>query len=895
MTRAGDGVFVTGTTGFVGKVVLSELIRRREELGIGTLYVLIRPKRGRTPEERFHQDIVGSDCFRQLPPDWPSMCHPVAGDLTAEGLALSDADRRLLQANVRRVIHCAASVEFDSPLPEAAASNVTGALNVLEFAKGCTALEAMVDVSTAYISPHAGGTRSFTEELAPLPVDPAETYRSILDGTAHEASLLAKTGHANTYTLTKCLAEHLLVARHGSVPLTIVRPSIISACRRFPFAGWIDSKAAFAGFVALYGMGYLRVLGVNPDVRLDIVPCDEVADRVITAAFRPGAASEVRIRYAVAGLKRTLTIREICDVNVPFFERYPAGRRAGFAYVGPMSPRLHVLEFLHHRLPLWLALAAATVTGRTKQTRAIRRLLRGLLYLNRGFRYFTHRTFDFVAAEPPHDPSFDATSYFETVARGIHQHLLHQGEHQVALAGKDFRDGRGDLAWALGQPDGNAVHRLLGYLLRKAFRRGSDLVSVDKASFEAAMADARPDELVVVVPTHRSYADFLLCPYLFFAWPDLRLPMPHIAATEDFARIPFLGTLLRWAQAFYIKRGLGREDPELTRRVSELATHRQALTFFIEGRRSRSRRFLAPRRGLLRALQSTQQPCRLLPVAISYDRIPEEAAFRRELRGGADSTHRLGPVLEWLGHLWKGHVRLGRVHVACGRPLHLTPDSDVHALSREVLGELQAATVATHYHLRAFLAGHPQSGVNLAGLIRLIEARGGKVLQSRMPFEGVSDPLIERCLHQQWLHVFNPDLRRLWPEHPALRDHLERNAYRTAPEPAVPAPVTLLRALFEPVCRDYQAVARHLAARLGGNLAVTVPELLATLPATFRPEVEAVLDDLLQRQVLSVEAGVYGWGPEAEAIAAYAAACDWPEGSPEPAPARGSAELSPVR
>jgi len=895
MKRVGDGVFITGTTGFVGKVVLAELIRRREELGIGTLFVLIRPKRGRTPEERFHQEIVGSECFRLLPPDWPSMCHPVAGDLTAEGLALSESDRHLLQASLRRIIHCAASVEFDSPLPEAAASNITGALNVLEFAKGCTALEAMVDVSTAYVSPHSGGTQSFTEQLAPLPVDPADTYRSILDGTAHEASLLAKTGHANTYTLTKCLAEHLLVASHGEVPLTIVRPSIISACRRFPYEGWIDSKAAFAGFVALYGMGYLRVLGVDQDVRLDIVPCDEVADRVIEAAFTPGPASKVRIRYAVAGLKRTLSIREICGVNVPFFDRYPTGRRSGFAYVGPMSPRLHVLEFFHHRLPLWLALAAATVTGRTKQTRAIRRLLRALLYLNRGFRYFTHRTFDFVAAEPPHDPEFDAKAYFATVARGIHKNLLHQGEHQVALAGKDFRDGRSDLAWSLSQPDGNAAHRLLGYLLRKAFRRGSDLVSVDKASFEAAMADARPDELVIVVPTHRSYADFLICPYLFFAWPDLRLPMPHIAATEDFARIPFLGTLLRWAQAFYIKRGLGHEDPELTRRVGELATRRQALTFFIEGRRSRSRRFLAPRRGLLRALQSTQQPCRILPVAISYDRIPEESAFRRELRGGADSTHRLGPMVEWLGHLWRGHVHLGRVHVACGRPLHLTPQTDVHALSREVVGELQAATVATHYHLRAFLAGHPEAGVDLAGLIRLIEARGGKVLQSRMPFEGVSDPLIERCLHQQWLHAFYPDLRRQMPDHPVIRDHLRRNAYLAVPEPAVPAPATFLRALFEPVCRDYEAVARHLAAQGEAELAVTVPELLATLPSTFRPEVEAVLDDLVQREILSLDAGVYAWGPQAEAIAGYAEACAWPEGLPQAAASIVSAELSAVR
>ena len=37
-------VLLTGVTGFVGKVVLYDLLRRREELGIGRVSVLVRPK-----------------------------------------------------------------------------------------------------------------------------------------------------------------------------------------------------------------------------------------------------------------------------------------------------------------------------------------------------------------------------------------------------------------------------------------------------------------------------------------------------------------------------------------------------------------------------------------------------------------------------------------------------------------------------------------------------------------------------------------------------------------------------------------------------------------------------------------------------------------------------------
>lgn len=895
----GESVLVTGCTGFVGKVVLAELMRRREELGIGTVYVLIRPKRGKMPAERFQEAIVPSDCFRLLPLDWHTHCQPIAGDVTAAGLALEAVDRVMLQGAVQRIIHCAASVDFDLPLAQAADANITGALNMLAFAKQCAELRAFVDVSTAYVAPHPGGVQSFEEALVSLPVSPSETYRAILDGTARERELLALTGHANTYALTKCIAEHLLVEQRGDVPLTIVRPSIISACRQHPFPGWIDSKAAFAGFVALYGMGHLRVLGVDPEVKLDIVPCDEVAERVLGSAFGTPPSDGVSIRYAVAGLSRSITIREICASTQPLFDRYPTGPRAGFNYVGITRPAMYVRELFLHRLPLWLGLGIATLTGQKRQEQSIKRLLKALLYLNRGFRYFTHRTFDFRPSEPTVVPGFDPAAYFETVSRGIHRHLLRQGERKVMLGGQQHRDGQGDLWWTLRQQQGNPVHRLLGYMLRKAFRRAVDAVTFDQASFETAMAEVRQDELLVIVPSHRSYADFLLCPFLFFARPELGIPMPHIAATEDFARIPIIGEVLRWAQAFYIKRGLGREDPDLTRRVAELVADRQALTFFIEGTRSRSRRFLAPRRGLLRALQSTGQSCVILPVAITYDRVPEEAVMLRELSGAAEAPERLASLVRWVGKLWRGKVRLGRVHVACGRPVRLAPTSDVHALSREVVAELQDATVSSGYHLRAFLTMHPEAGLDHRMLTRLLEARGAMVIDSSLPLAAEMDALNERCLRHQWQHHFYADALRLLPDHPAVRHYVERNGYVVASASTPLAPLELLRALFEPVCRDYKQVACHLTNAKGSALGLKLSELAAALPGVLRQELEGVLSALVERRILTLEGDVYGWGEEANAIEAYAKACRWPAEpgsvSKNLSQAAGASELSAAR
>jgi len=44
---------LTGVTGFLGKVVLEELLRRREELGVDRVHLLIRPRGGLGAAERF--------------------------------------------------------------------------------------------------------------------------------------------------------------------------------------------------------------------------------------------------------------------------------------------------------------------------------------------------------------------------------------------------------------------------------------------------------------------------------------------------------------------------------------------------------------------------------------------------------------------------------------------------------------------------------------------------------------------------------------------------------------------------------------------------------------------------------------------------------------------------
>ena len=57
----GKTILITGTTGFVGKVVLEKMIRCIPDFK--RIYVLVRPKRGAKPMDRVWKDIFSSQCF----------------------------------------------------------------------------------------------------------------------------------------------------------------------------------------------------------------------------------------------------------------------------------------------------------------------------------------------------------------------------------------------------------------------------------------------------------------------------------------------------------------------------------------------------------------------------------------------------------------------------------------------------------------------------------------------------------------------------------------------------------------------------------------------------------------------------------------------------------------
>ncbi|CAH0549647.1 unnamed protein product [Brassicogethes aeneus] len=289
----GKTIFITGGTGFMGKVLLEKLLRSCPELE--KIYVLMRPKKGKHLQERVEQiiSIPIFDLIRESNPSQFKKLIPIDGDVTKLNLGLSKEDRQLLVNDVNIIFHAAASVRFDEPIKDAILLNTRGTREVVYLAKEIKNLYALVHTSTTYCNTD----RKYIDEII-YPehgnwkdsIELAEKYDShILDVlTAKYMNKLP-----NTYTFSKSMAEHVINDLcKDQIPAIIIRPSIVISSMKEPVKGWIDNFNGPVGLLMGAGKGIMRSMYVNPDVRADYMPVDLVIKAMILVAWDKGLKKE---------------------------------------------------------------------------------------------------------------------------------------------------------------------------------------------------------------------------------------------------------------------------------------------------------------------------------------------------------------------------------------------------------------------------------------------------------------------------------------------------------------------------------------------------------------------------------------------------------------------------
>ncbi|XP_055591104.1 putative fatty acyl-CoA reductase CG5065 [Uranotaenia lowii] len=394
---AGADIFITGGSGFMGKVLIEKLLRSCPD--VGKLFVLLRPRRGKPASERI-ADLVQIPLFDKLRETFPENLDkivPINGDCSELGLGM---DQKSLESigNVQFVFHTAASVRFDDPIVSAIKLNTRGTREVLELCKTLKHLKAIVHVSTTYSNPEV---MDVEERIYPPKMDwrkAIEVAENIDEQILESLALKMSSFSPNTYTFTKGLAEQICLEYGQQLPLVIFRPSVVTNSESEPIPGWIDNFNGPVSMLVGSGMGVVRAGFITPENRLNCIPVDVCIKAILVAAWKrsrePFDGGHVPIYNCAAERYKTVPYKYIVTDGKNLYEKNPLVRTVWYPG-GVAFSNIYVFHFFFMILQLFPAVLVDIVLKISGKTMLATRLSRKMFYTQIALEYFIKNDWTF--------------------------------------------------------------------------------------------------------------------------------------------------------------------------------------------------------------------------------------------------------------------------------------------------------------------------------------------------------------------------------------------------------------------------------------------------------------------------------------------------------------------
>nr|BAE29873.1 unnamed protein product [Mus musculus] len=215
--------------------------------------------------------------------------------------------------------------------------------------------------------------------------------------------------------------------------------------------------------------------------------------------------------------------------------------------------------------------------------------------------------------------------------------------------------------------------RFFAFVLSKIFKQIFSKVCVNEEGIQK-LQRAVQEHPVVLLPSHRSYIDFLMLSFILYSYD---LPVPVIAAGMDFLGMRVVSELLRMSGAFFMRRTFGGNKlywAVFSEYVKTMLRCGYApVEFFLEGTRSRAAKTLTPKFGLLNIVMEPFFKREVfdtyfVPISISYDKILEESLYAYEILGVPKPKESTTGLLKARRILSEN---FGSIHVYFGDPVSL--------------------------------------------------------------------------------------------------------------------------------------------------------------------------------------------------------------------------------
>ncbi|EZA57926.1 Putative fatty acyl-CoA reductase [Ooceraea biroi] len=362
----GQSIFITGGTGFMGKLLIEKILRTCP--GVVSIYLLVRPKKGKDVHQRT-EEIFDDPLFVKLKDEQPKFRHQivaVAGDCSQPSLGMSSQDRATIIREVSIVFHVAATVRFDEKLKLAVPINVRSTRDILNLCKEIANLKVCLNIlpnnfkSTcemhlSYLSNY------FTKRL--------HIYcRNLPPQRSNIANSLRNVSAA---LLWDCRNVKMSAFRN-------IATKLISTYRE-PLRGWIDNMYGPTGVAAGAGTGLLRSIHCDGSVHANVVPADLTVNALIATAWDVADIRRVNNKshgdipiYNYVSKDNPITYDELKEMSSKYGLDIPSTRAVWYYSFRNNKHRIVHLFFVYfwHLFPALLVDTATVCMG--KQPRLLK-------------------------------------------------------------------------------------------------------------------------------------------------------------------------------------------------------------------------------------------------------------------------------------------------------------------------------------------------------------------------------------------------------------------------------------------------------------------------------------------------------------------------------------------
>ncbi|CAL5080169.1 unnamed protein product [Urochloa decumbens] len=364
------GILITGSTGFLGKILVEKILRVQPD--VKRIYLPVRAPDTESAKKRVETEVIGKELFGLLREThgkgFESFIEekvvPLAGDIIHENFGVEGAQLSQMTQEINVIVNGAATTNFYERYDVALDVNVMGVKHMCQLARQCPNLEVVLHVSTAYVVGERQGLimeRPFKQGETLREDDPQlrldvdaelrlarECQRQLAADDAkqkNERKAMKELGLArarefgwpNTYVFTKAMGEMTLareLAAGDGPAVVIVRPSIITSIQRDPLPGWIEGTRTIDAILIGYAKQNLSCFLADLDLTMDVIPGDMVVNAMMAAAASHAAASPPpehhrlpqqppTVYHATSSLRNPAPYAVLYRTGIRYFEAHP--------------------------------------------------------------------------------------------------------------------------------------------------------------------------------------------------------------------------------------------------------------------------------------------------------------------------------------------------------------------------------------------------------------------------------------------------------------------------------------------------------------------------------------------------------------------------------------------